>query len=317
MTLRKHRNLHRRRIAATVLIMAALLTGCGGKNAQQTEPDEPIEMALAWSTPVPPAATRPPLPGTAATPEPDMIFDNSGNITLSGSYQAKFSEQTYSFGHAPRVLIYHTHAREAYREETTPAPNSTATPLPESGGEMRTTDQTRNVVHLGDVLAKELQKRGFTVFHDVTDVEEPSLSTAYERSRKVMASYENIDIYIDLHRNAADIRRIQNINDVVQIDGKRAARMFFVVGTGINADSTAGEQANWKDNYAFALSLNKQLASVNRQLVKPIRVKQGGYYNQDLGLSLLAEIGHNANLLTEAELTVTYFADALQAVCTF
>lgn len=38
-------------------------------------------------------------------------------------------------------------------------------------------------------------------------------------------------MFIDLHRNAANVK--EKKDDVVLLDGKRCAKMFFVVGTGI------------------------------------------------------------------------------------
>ena len=295
-------------------LMLLLGMGCGAPEGSQ--PTVPVEIGLTESTPVPSAAPLPTTPAPAPTQAPDMLFDDSGNITLSKEYLSQFSAKTYSFDHTPRILIYHTHAREAFRSpETTLSPGVSPTPTPSSSAEMRSTNREENVIHLGDVLAEALTRQGFTVLHDTSDVEDPTLSTAYERSRKVMESYQKIDIYIDLHRNAANVSRAKD--DVVMIGGRRAARMFFVVGTGITADSNAQELSNWKENYAFALSVTEQLQGVDQRLTKEIRVKQGGYYNQDLGLCLLAEVGHNANLMTDAEETVAYFAEALRAVCNF
>ena len=119
-----------------------------------------------------------------------------------------------------------------------------------------------------------------------------------------------MDLYIDLHRNAANMQRARN--DVAILDGQRTARMFFVVGTGLTANDDSGETANWRENYALALFLTKRLRDTNTELAKDIRVKQK-VYNQDLGRCLLAEIGHNANLLTDAENTVPYLAEAIAA----
>lgn len=315
---------------AGCLACGALLPGCG-KGVQPTSDThvEIIELPMAASTPTPSPTLMPLIPEIDATPQPDMTFDESGNIWFSDAMKARFAAQTYSFDRAPRVLIYHTHAREAFREpdpaqstpvfETTPAadapnarPSARQTPAPTNAAQTRSDNPDKTVVHLGDLLAAELNERGFLVFHDRADVEAPQLSTAYERSRIIMQAYDDIDIYIDLHRNAAD--PVKGRDDVVLIDGKRTARMFFVVGTGINEESDADAIPHWRDNYAFALSLYEQLTAVDARLARENRVKQG-YYNQQAGLCLLAEIGHNANLMSDAENAVILFADALAAVC--
>ena len=282
-------------------------------------------MVVLAETPAP-SPTPDPEPGEA-TPEPDMVFEEDGDIYFSEAYKTGFTTKPFSFDHPPRVLIYHTHAREAFRDTSIAAAAATpdapikgdstqaaATPAPTAGPSVRSTDRNRNVVHIGELLAEALEQRGFAVIHDGTDVETSDLSTAYTRSRRVMEQYADIDLYIDLHRNAASGERAKN--DVVTLEGKRVARLFFVVGTGLTADTDAGELPNWKRNYTLALSLYEQLRAVDRGLVKENRMKQKAY-NQDLGLSLLCEIGHNANLLSDVENTVPYLADALAAVIRF
>ena len=215
------------------------------------------------------------------------------------------------------MLIYHTHAREAFREPETTAAVTAApgqTPAAGEAPRARSLDPAKNVIRLGELLAEALTARGFVVEHDATDVEDPALNTAYERSLSVMRAHAGVDIYIDLHRNAADVERAKD--DVVSIGGRRTARMFFVVGTGLTSGDASGELPNWRDNYTFALSVAERLRAVEPNLCKQNRVKQGAY-NQFMGLCLLAEIGHNANLLSDAEATVPLFADALRSVCVF
>lgn len=333
------------------MLLVALLSGCrqtpapASSNAQVAP--IPIEIYLADATPSPTPYLDSPDPEGNFTPAPDMTFDQSGNIWFSDTLKAQFAARTFTFARPPRVLIYHTHAGESFREpdatpagaatpfpasaspapaggsselkiassappSASPAPaNSTPTPTASSSN-ARSDDPAKTVVHLGILLAQALTDRGFVVFHDGTNVEAPELSSAYERSKKIVDAYEDIDIYIDLHRNAAD--PVKSRDDIVMIDGKRTARMFFVVGTGINAETNENALPNWGSNYTFALSLYEQLAAINPRLVKENRVKQG-FYNQQNGLCLLAEIGHNANLLTDAENTIPLFADALAKVC--
>lgn len=302
------------RLAIALLCgLAALqLAACAAKKADLPK-ETPVIIGIAGATP-----TEAPSP--VPTPAPDMVFEDDGDIYFSDAYKARFAAKTFAFDHAPRVLIYHTHAREAFREDESNAAAAGGTgafdvsPSPTAAPTYRSDNPAETVVRLGSLLREALEARGFTVLHDAADVEAPSLSTAYARSLAVMQKYRDIDIYIDLHRNAANVDRAKN--DVVMIDGARIARMFFVVGTGLTVDGDGSELSNWRENYVFALSLTKRLAAVDAALVKDVRVKQKAY-NQQMGLCLLAEIGHNANLLAEAERTIPYFADALAAVVNF
>ncbi len=295
-----------------VLLFSSCAPQTGETTAQTPKPAEIVELR--------PKAT----PSAAvATQAPDMLFEDDGDIYFSDAYKARFAARTYTFDHTPRVLIYHTHAREAFLEETgektATAPSAArageaAAPSPTVTPSFRSDDPRKTVVRLGDLLAQALAARGFIVFHDSADVEAPALSTAYERSLSIMQKYEGIDLYIDLHRNAASVEHARD--DVVMLDGERVARMFFVVGTGMTAADQSHALENWRENYSLALSLTQKLTAVDNMLAKDIRVKQKAY-NQQTGLCLLAEIGHNANLLTDAEHTIPYFADALQATLIF
>ncbi len=236
-----------------------------------------------------------------------MELSGEKDIVLSDELKAQIKDETYKFSSPPRVLIYHTHATEAYRmeggytyEETEP---------------YRTDDNTKNVVYAGEVLKEELEKLGFEVIHDTTNVEPPEFISAYSRSLEVMESYEDIDIYIDLHRNAADPEKAKN--DVVMIDGKRCARMFFVVGTGIGTyEGEYDVKPDWAKNYTLASSVTDKLRETSQDLADDVRVKVGRH-NQHAGLCLLAEVGHNANTLDDILNTLPYFARALRDVCDF
>ena len=88
-------------------------------------------------------------------------------------------------GSEPRILIYHTHATEAY----TP----TSKHQYEASEEWRTHDNTRNVVAVGDRLAELLTETyGIQVLHDTTNYEPPKLATSYSRSLEGMEKYKAI-----------------------------------------------------------------------------------------------------------------------------
>lgn len=277
--------------------LAAALSGCGDSAIPAAETtDAPIVIALA------PSAT--PTPESTPTPEPEMLFDDDGDITLREDIAAAFDTATFPLGRAPVVLIYHTHATEAYKKVGRYAYQET-----EPG---RTENTAYNIVGLGDLLAEALKARGFAVLHDRTDVEKPDLSGAYARSLTIMERYDNVDLYLDLHRNASSQRG--RSDNTVLVDGVPCAKIFFVVGTGIgNYEGEYSELPDWRRNYTLALSVGERIAAKAPELVKPIRLKVGRY-NQHMGLCLLTEIGTNADTLEAAQNTVPYLADALKTV---
>ena len=276
------------------------LSGCGtGKTASPTDSPE-----ASVSTPLV-IETIPATPTASPTPVPEMIIDEDGDITLRSDIAAQFRATTVPLDHKPVVLIYHTHATESYLQ--TEAGSYVET---EPG---RTENTKYNVVAVGNALQKALEARGFTVIHDTTDVEGEDITSAYSRSLAIMQKYDNVDLYIDMHRNSS--KQKGRSDNTILIDNVPYAKLFFVVGTGIGTyDGEYDTLPDWKNNYTFALSLLENIAAKQPDLVKPIRLKVGRF-NQHMGLCLLAEIGTNADTMEAVLNTVPYLADAIQSVC--
>ncbi len=202
-------------------------------------------------------------------------------------------------GQAPRILIYHTHTTEAYTA-------TAASPYVKTSS-YRTADATKSVLAVGEALAERLRTQyGFCVLHDTTDHEPPHLKTAYERSEKTMRryleQYPSLVLFIDIHRDASS-----DTSDFVTVDGDPTARLMCVVGQGTKYD----EKPDFDRNYALAASLTEHLRYIDRRLARDVRVKTGRY-NQHVGqLSLLIEVGHNANTLEQALHAVPFLAESL------
>ncbi len=291
------------RIICTLALLGALLLGCLACGGVET-PAAGETPARASASPVA-IQTQPPTPAATLTPEPEMTIDEDGDITLRSDIAAAFTTDVYPFDHAPTVLIYHTHATESYRKADTDRYIET-----ETG---RTEDEAYNIIAVGSALADALEARGFTVIHDKTNVEGEEITSAYSRSLALMQQYTDIDLYIDLHRNAS--RQRGQSDNTIQIDGKPVAKLFFVVGTGIGTyEGEYDALPDWEENYTLAHSVTQAIAAVQPDLVKPIRLKVGRY-NQHMGLCLLAEIGTNADTLEAALNTVPYLVDAIAQVC--
>ncbi len=202
-------------------------------------------------------------------------------------------------GDEPRILIYHTHTTEAY----TPTKSS---PYVQTSS-FRTADAEKSVLAVGEALAKRLRTEyGFSVLHDVTDHEPPSLKTAYERSEQTMLSYleryPSLILFIDVHRDAGS-----DASDYVLVDGAPTARLMCVVGQGTQYE----QKPDFDRNYALASGLTDHLRLIEGRLARDVRVKTGRY-NQHVGeLCLLIEVGHNANTLEQALHAVPSLAESL------
>ena len=250
--------------------------------------DAPAQPALSVATPTPTPqpeeALEPPKPET-------LSIDRVSVSLLSRGLDLR--------GNEPRILIYHTHTTEAYTAtEASPYVQTSA---------YRTADASKSVLAVGEALAERLRTQyGFAVLHDTTDHEPPSLKTAYDRSemtmRSCLAQYPSLVLFIDIHRDASS-----DASDYVLVDGCPTARLMCVVGQG----TKYAEKPDFDHNYALAASLTEHLRHVDGRLGRDVRVKTGRY-NQHVGqLSLLVEVGHNANTLEQALNAVPILAESL------
>ena len=236
---------------------------------------------------------------------PEVSAPKAAYTAFAPAYDnAPETEEKFAVQGEVHVLIYHTHTTEAYRME--------GEDVYEESGFSRTRNAQKNIIRIGEALKAQLEAQGFRVIHDTTDHEPPKLATAYTRSEQTMRYYQqkypDMDIYIDVHRDAADIEK--NKDDVVIIDGKRCARMMFVVGKGTKYD----EKPDFEANFALAEALSAQLDTYHPKLTRDIRIKEGRY-NQHIGdMCLLVEVGHNANTLQDALNSTAYLAKAMAEV---
>ena len=202
-------------------------------------------------------------------------------------------------GSEPKILIYHTHTTEAYTA-------TKASPYVQTSS-YRTRDAGKSVIAVGEALAQRLRTQyGFSVIHDTTDHEPPSLKTAYDRSEQTMLSYleryPSLVLFIDIHRDASS-----DTSDYVMVDGLPTARLMCVVGQG----TKYAEKPDFETNYALASTLTENLRHIDKRLARDVRVKTGRY-NQHVGqMNLLIEVGHNANTLEQALNAVPSLAESL------
>ncbi len=212
----------------------------------------------------------------------------------------------------PRVLIYHTHASEAYLlTEDEPY---------EASGSWRTLDNTRNVVAIGALLqATLLTEYGIRAIHDTGNYEAPKLASAYSRSLVAMeqcsTNYPTVTLYIDLHRDAYGKNEENTAKDYITLSGKEVARIMLVVGTGEGATGSGfGEMPNYEANLQLAERITERLRKTDERLARDIRVKTGRYNQHVSDNCMLVEVGHTANTFTQAVNSVPYLAEAIAEI---
>lgn len=264
----------------------------------------PVYAMLERAAPTPaPAPSKKPVPSQASAP-PRMEAHIGEPATLPVAANADKE--------APRILIYHTHATEAYL----PTDNDAYVP----SGKWRTEDAEKSVVAVGTRLCALLEgEYGLAVLHDTTNFEPPKLSSAYSRSLLAMQGhlerYPTIRIFIDVHRDAyGSGKELVKAQDYIELDGKETARLMFVVGTGEGATGAGfSEKPDFRSNLAFAQAVTERLRAGDERLVRNVRVKTGRYNQHVSNACLLVEVGHNANTLEQALNAVPYLAEAIAA----
>ncbi|MBR3760083.1 MAG: stage II sporulation protein P [Ruminococcus sp.] len=192
----------------------------------------------------------------------------------------------------PQVLIYHTHTTESF--EPYVRDNY------DSGFNYRTTDDTKNMVMVGDAIEAELEARGIGVIHVETIHDYPSYNGSYGRSREsivpILEQYPSIKVVLDIHRDAISGEGIA-YQPYVEIDGKEAAQVMIISGCD---DGTLG-MPSYIRNFRFACRLQERLEGDNPGLTRPILFDYR-HYNQDLTTgSLLIEVGSHCNTLEQAQ----------------
>ncbi|MCR5808224.1 MAG: stage II sporulation protein P [Clostridiales bacterium] len=221
-------------------------------------------------------------------------------------------------GDEPRILIYHTHDTEAYRP-TDDDPY-------EASEYFRTEDDEKNVIAVGEELARILREEyGIPVIHAKEKHENPNINAAYSRSLETMRYYKELyptlEMFIDLHRDGVSETGFEK--DYVTVGGLQCARMMFVVGTGKSGKSsqyapeesdTEHDMPDFESNYALALRLTETLLSYDPRFMRNVRVKAGKYNQQVSDKCLLIEVGHNANTLEQAKNSMIYLAKAIAAL---
>lgn len=192
----------------------------------------------------------------------------------------------------PYILIYHTHTTEGYE-------------LLDKGWyssqyNSRTKDKRKNMVRVGEELAKALEEAGYKVIHD-KNIYDSSYNGAYARSlvsvKKYLAQYPSIVLTLDVHRDAIEYSDATKCKPTAVIDGKKAAQVMII--SGCEGDGVE-DFPDWMDNLTFAVHLQNSVEENFDGLMRPIFFCNRKYNMDVTPCSLLLEFGTDANTLEEA-----------------
>lgn len=200
-----------------------------------------------------------------------------------------------------QILIYHTHgASEHFADSSDKIEDS--------------------IVGVGAELAKELEKKGYGVYHDKTRYDwingslERSLAynKALEGIQKIRKENPDIKVMIDLHRDSVG----KGKHTYTTINGRQSAIVMFFNGLSRNRSGPIDYLANpnLQGNLAFSLQLKCKAMEYYDGFTKPIYLK-GYRYNLHLEeRSLLIELGNENNTVQEAKNAAQPLADVLDKV---
>lgn len=204
----------------------------------------------------------------------------------------KLPDFTISDTDEPQVLIYHTHTTESFEPYVRDNLDASFN--------YRTTDETKNMIMVGNAIQAELEAQGIGVIH-VTEVHDyPSYNGSYGRSREsivpILEQYPTIKVALDIHRDAISNSEFA-AQPYIEIDGKEAAQIMIISGCD---DGTLG-MPDYIKNFHFACSLQSQFEKDYAGLTRPILFDYR-HYNQDLTTgSLLIEVGSHGNTLEQVQ----------------
>lgn len=198
----------------------------------------------------------------------------------------------------PRMLIYHTHSAETYSNS------------PE--GNYHSKDKANSVMAVGELVTEELNKKGWgvvhsTKYHDYPDFNK-SYASSYKTIQEMLSKYNSIDIAIDIHRDARDIKnesqkKSEEERTTTTINGERVSKFLFVVGA---------KNPNVDKVKALAEDITKFAQEKYPGLILPVVVKPYGRFNQYVAKNhMLIEVGSNGTSAEEAKASAKYIAQVL------
>lgn len=260
---------------------------------EQSEKEEAPAAAEEGPAPAPvaqaPVSAPAPLPLAQAS-----AISVAGGCTYAydkAALLARPSQMDFS-GPGPHVLIVHTHGSEAY----TPTVGTEYTP----STAYRTLETDKSVIRVGAVLAETLKENGISVIHDTKINDYPSYNTSYWTTLQQIEAwktrYPNIQMVIDIHRDAA----VDDAGNAVALSaragGESCARLMLVVGT----DQGGLSHPNWQENLANALKLQSVLEGAYPGLCRSMDLRTERFNQHAAPGSILVEVGTHGNTLPQA-----------------
>lgn len=298
-----------------VLAQSSLLGGLLPQDADNPDP-QPVPSPQPAPS-VQPSQEADPLP--TATAQPDGIIPRTLVAGTSASYVTSGAVSIYNHtdyaldidqlladapaltagGDGPQVLIFHSHATEAY--------TMSGSDVYEESDSYRTLNTEQNMVRVGAEMAQIFEQAGIQVIHDTTLYDYPSYNEAYIRSSQGVAhwldQYPSLQLVLDVHRDAlaaSDGTIYKTVAGTVD----NCAQVMMVMGS----DAMGQEHPNWRVNLSLAASIQKDLAEKWSTLARPLVLRTSRFNQHQSTGEILLEVGTHGNTLQEAITAARLFA---------
>lgn len=203
----------------------------------------------------------------------------------------------------PKVLIYHTHSQEQFKDSV---PG----------------DANTSIVGMGTYLTDLLnQKYGIETYHHtgVYDLVNGKLdrSKAYQLAepdvQKILKDNPSIEVVIDLHRDGV----AEGTHLVTEVDGRQTAQIMFFNGlsrTRANGNISYLPNPYLEDNLAFSLQMEIAAAKYYPGFARHIFLRAYRYNMHFKPKTLLVEAGAQTNTVEEMRNAMELLAELLHQV---
>ncbi|MBO4467961.1 MAG: stage II sporulation protein P [Clostridia bacterium] len=244
-------------------------------------------------------------PYTANTSYKNVYLKNSTDLKID---IASLLSEKLRYGivknSSPQVLVLHTHATESFfsgnRDYYTDKDLT------------RTTDISKNVVSLGEIVAKKLNASGVSTLHDKTLHDHPSYNDSYPNAAATInsykAKYKDLKVVIDIHRDAIASGESDKIKLTKTVNGKPAAQIMLVMGS---QSGTVKNFPDYRENLKLAVRIQSKIESLYPGLARAVSLMPRNYNESLTTGSVLIEIGTDANSLEEAQYSAELLGNAL------
>lgn len=274
---------------------------------KQAEPDaSPSPSATPPTDTLPILETSQTVAALRSTEQKSIYVDNDTSYEIDIAALLKEQLSIAPVTGAPQVLIVHTHTTESY----TPEGQSYYT----DADSTRTQDKAKNVVRVGEEIARTLTNAGINVLHDTTINDYPSYNGSYTKTLGIiewyLAHYPTIQVILDVHRDAMIKTDGTKLKTTAEINGEKAAQVMLVIGT--NEGGLVHD--NWKSNLHLGLHLQEKLTTLYPKFARPLNLRKERFNQHATPGSMIVEVGTDGNTLTEAVLAGKHFAFALAEV---